>query len=108
MTKAHDPVADLLTVPLKEHSTILWRERHLARDCDTTQTARFALHTVELDRAMTVSSITAALDLRDSVTLRELAGELPAPWSEVFESHHEALASVDRDAIPRSLADFLA
>ena len=108
MTKASGPVADLVPVPLRQLSTILWQERRLAHECDSPQTARFALQAVELDRAMTVSSITDALDLRDGATLRELAGELPAPWPEVFESHHEALAAVDRDAMPRSLADFLA
>jgi hypothetical protein len=67
----------------------------------------WALHTVELDRAMLVHTVAQSLDIDHDVPLRDLAARLPSPWDDVFESHHAALAAADRDVLPRSLADFL-
>jgi RecB family endonuclease NucS len=97
-------------VPLRTLSSILWLERRLAvraAACGSAVADRFALRAAELDRAVVVQSLIDVLDLDDDVTLRELAAELPPPWTEVFDDHHAALVARGPDVLPRSLVEFL-
>jgi hypothetical protein len=94
-------------VPLSDLSTILWQERRLVGLLRDGASARFALHSAELERAVVVHELAQELHLGQDVTLRDLVGELPAPWPHVFKDHLTALASAGDDALPRSLADFL-
>jgi hypothetical protein len=94
-------------VPVRKLSTILWHERRLVALVERGLASRTALHVIELDRAVVVDGLAKTFALGDDVTLRDLADRLPDPWPEVFDNHHSALAAADRDALPRSLADFL-
>lgn len=68
--------------------------------------ARSELNAVEVDRAIVVQTVAETLNLEHNVTLRQLAGRLPAPWAEVFHHHHAAFLDIG-EPLPRSLADFL-
>jgi hypothetical protein len=94
-------------MPLRTLSHILWQERQLIGQVERGASDRFLLHAVELDRAVVLHSVAATLDLDHDVPLRVLAERVPAPWDDVFESHHAALTAARDDVLPRSLVDFL-
>ena len=92
---------------LSQLSSILWHERRLARLAVDNASARFALQTVELQRAVVVGELASAFDLGTDVTLHQLASRVPSPWRTVLEQHRAALLTTDVAAAPRSLYEFL-
>lgn len=102
---------ELLVFKLEEEQLVLasGRTRWLTHATREVETVLGEIKRVELDRAVHVEALTAVLELTEAPSLRQLADLAPAPWSQIFEEHRNALleAAHDIDAAARSNRDLL-
>ncbi len=102
---------ELLTFKLEEEQLVLaaGRTRWLTHATREVETVLGEIKQVELDRAVHVEGLRAALGLSEAPSLRELAEVVPAPWDRIFEEHRNALieAAHDIDAVAKSNRDLL-
>jgi hypothetical protein len=105
---------------LREISAILWRERHLlelllfkldeeqlvlaagrtrwlARATREVEMVLEELRQTELERAVEVGRVAAALGLPDGASLRQLADAAPPPWQGMLAEHRDAFLTLTEE-----------
>ena len=87
----------------KQYLILSGKTRWLSRIAHEIEVVLDQLRTLEVERAAETESIAAGLGLDASPSLRQLAEAAPAPWSDLFAKHHEALLVAVTEL--RSLSD---
>jgi hypothetical protein len=102
---------ELLVFKLEEEQLLLAAARtrwlhHATREVEAVL-ERLRAH--ELERAMQADDVARRLGIED-VDLRTLAARAPAPWDQIFATHHEALANLvlDIDTLAATNRELLA
>ncbi len=102
---------ELLTFKLEEEQLVLasGRTRWLSHATREVETVLGEIKRVELDRAVHVESLSRALGLAETPSLRQLSDQVPPPWDRIFDEHRNALleAAHDIDAVAKSNRDLL-
>jgi len=73
------------------------RTRWLVRAAGSVETVLGDLRSTELLRAVAADAVAAAFGLDPNPSLRQLATDLPEPWTEIFTEHREALVKVTQE-----------
>lgn len=73
------------------------RTRWLVRSAGSVETVLGDLRRTELLRAVAADAVAAAFGFDANPSLRQLATELPEPWTEIFTEHREALVKVTQE-----------
>jgi hypothetical protein len=78
----------------KQYLIVTGKSRWLARIAHEIEVVLDQLRTLELERAAATEQIAGRLGLDANPSLRQLADSAPAPWSELYAKHHEALLTL--------------
>ena len=87
----------------KQYLILAGKTRWLSRIAHEIEVVLDQLRTLEVERAAATEAIAGRLGLDANPSLRQLAEKAPAPWSDLFTKHHEALLVLVTDL--RSLSD---
>ena len=87
----------------KQYLILTGKTRWLPRIAHEIEVVLDQLRTTEVERAAASEVLATALGLGVNPSLRQLAAAAPAPWSDLFAKHHEALLVLVTEL--RSLSD---
>jgi FlgN protein len=87
----------------KQYLILSGKTRWLPRIAHEIEVVLDQLRSLEVERAAATEAIATALGLEASPSLRQLADAAPAPWSDLYTKHHEALLVAVSEL--RSLSD---
>jgi FlgN protein len=87
----------------KQYLILTGKTRWLARIAHEIEVVLEQLRTLEVERAAVTEQIAGRLGLEGNPSLRQLAEAAPAPWSDLYAKHHEALLTLVTEL--RSLSD---
>jgi hypothetical protein len=87
----------------KQYLILTGKTRWLPRIAHEIEVVLDQLRTLEVERAAATEVLAAGLGVGANPSLRQLAEAAPAPWSDLFTKHHEALLVLVTEL--RSLSD---
>jgi hypothetical protein len=87
----------------KQYLILTGKTRWLPRIAHEIEVVLDQLRTLEVERAAATEVLATALGVGANPSLRQLAEAAPAPWSDLFTKHHEALLVLVTEL--RSLSD---
>jgi hypothetical protein len=87
----------------KQYLILTGKTRWLARIAHEIEVVLEQLRTLEVERAAATEQIAGRLGLSGNPSLRQLSEAVPAPWSDLYATHHESLLTLVTEL--RSLSD---
>src|SRR5215213_831664 len=87
----------------KQYLILTGKTRWLARIAHEIEVVLDQLRTLEVERAAATEEIATRLGIGANPSLRQVADAAPAPWSDLYAQHHEALLLLVTEL--RSLSD---